>query len=87
MVTKAELEAEVEELRRLLAEEKASKIPDPADAPSADHENGGPMMAALENWPEVLEDALSELEDLPQKKPILFALGIFAVGYLIGRSR
>ena len=42
---------------------------------------------SLEAWSVQLEEALTELEDLPHKKPILFALGIFTLGYLLGRSR
>ena len=39
------------------------------------------------DWDEQIQDVLKEFEDLPHKKPLLFALGAFALGYLLGRSR
>ena len=77
MVTKAELEAEVAELRRQLADQN-SKAPD---------DSGHSIPESLEGWAHQIDDILTEFEDLPHKKPILFALGVFAVGYLIGRTR
>lgn len=92
MVTKAELEIQVAELRQQLAQLSRDKEPDTS---AASEERGtkepGPR---VEDWaesfrhlPAQIEEALSELEDLPHKKPILFALGVFALGYVIGRSR
>ncbi|WP_170773454.1 hypothetical protein [Ruegeria lacuscaerulensis] len=80
MVTKAELEAEVAELRRQLAEHanpEPPKAPEPADA----------FVDNLGHWTAQIDEVLTEFEDLPHKKPILFALGVFALGYMIGRSR
>ncbi len=81
MVTKAELEAEVAELRRQLAQQtKADKA-----EPKEDHSDS--LIDTIESWSDQMDEVLTELGELPHKKPILFALGVFALGYLIGRSR
>ncbi len=88
MVTKAELEAQVAELRRQLAEQSAARDSTTSQKPEEPEETPSDRIAdSLEAWSTQLEDALTELEDLPHKKPILFALGIFTLGYLLGRSR
>ncbi|WP_170423630.1 hypothetical protein [Ruegeria arenilitoris] len=84
MVTKTQLEAEVADLRRQLAEQ--AKEPTANETQDADAEPEG-LAENLEAWSAQLEDVMTELEEFPHKKPILFALGIFAVGYLLGRSR
>ncbi len=85
MVTKAELEAQVAELRRQLAEQTAASQKAPEPEP---HDTVADRIAEnFDNWSGQLEEALTELEDLPHKRPILFALGIFTLGYLLGRSR
>ena len=85
MVTKAELEAQVADLRRQLAEQTAAREQTSAPEP---HETVADRIAEnIDTWSGQLEEALTELEDLPHKRPILFALGIFTVGYLLGRSR
>lgn len=89
MVTKAELEAEIAELRRQLAEQPPAKNASPdkgADAPP--HETIADRLTDnLESWSTQLDDILEEFEDLPHRKSILFAAGIFALGYMLGRSR
>lgn len=87
MVTKAQLEAEVADLRRQLAEQ--SQTPDPKQPGPEDHHETvtEKITDNLDAWTTQIEEVLTELEDLPHKKPILFALGVFALGYLIGRSR
>ncbi|WP_377193962.1 hypothetical protein [Ruegeria meonggei] len=87
MVTKTQLEAEVANLRRQLAEQ--SKTSDPKQPQPDDHHETvtEKITDNLDAWTTQIEEVLTELEDLPQKKPILFALGVFALGYLIGRSR
>ena len=92
MVTKAELEQQVAELKRQLAEYSRNEKPiehrETNDQQTPDHEMISEAWAEnLRHLPGQIEDVLTELEDLPHKKPILFALGVFALGYLIGRSR
>ncbi|WP_170551958.1 hypothetical protein [Ruegeria atlantica] len=85
MVTKAELEAQVADLRRQLAEQTATREQTQRPEP---HDTVAERIAEnIDNWTGQLEEALTELEDLPHKRPILFALGIFTLGYLLGRSR
>lgn len=89
MVTKAELEAEVAALRRQLAEQ-AKMDRATADTEPKDKSGEAPadwISENLDTWSSQLEEALTELDHLPHKKPILFALGIFTLGYLLGRSR
>ena len=87
MATKAELEAELAVLRRQLAErDKAAKertaetAKEPADDPDTDGETSG------EDWDALFKEIVEEFENLPQKRPLLVAAGIFAFGWLIGRS-
>ncbi|MBO9412518.1 MULTISPECIES: hypothetical protein [unclassified Ruegeria] len=81
MVTKAELEAEVAELRRQLAER--SQTENPAETESVTEQ----ISDTLDQWTSQIDEVLTEFEDIPHKKSIMFAIGIFAVGYLMGRSR
>ncbi|WP_170377044.1 hypothetical protein [Ruegeria atlantica] len=85
MVTKAELEAQVADLRRQLAEQTATR--EQAQRPEPHDTVADKIAENIDNWTGQLEEALTELEDLPHKRPILFALGIFTLGYLLGRSR
>jgi len=81
MATKAELEAEVLRLRAELERQPARdlKEEEPALEPEEDTEH--------ESWEDSLSDIVTALEDLPQKQPVMLALGALAVGYLIGRAR
>lgn len=93
MATKAQLEAELAELRQQLAQQarrddsgseaelaKSAERPgDDATDPDAEADNP--------DWETQLQEVLKEVEDLPHKKPLLLALGALALGYLIGRSR
>ncbi|WP_170533296.1 hypothetical protein [Ruegeria atlantica] len=85
MVTKAELEAQVADLRRQLAEQTATR--EQAQRPEPHDTVADRIAENIDNWTGQLEEALTELEDLPHKRPILFSLGIFTLGYLLGRSR
>ena len=87
MATKTELEAELAVLRRQLAErDKAAEertaetAKEPADDPDTDGETSG------EDWDALFKEIVEEFENLPQKRPLLVAAGIFAFGWLIGRS-
>ena len=91
MVTKAELEAEVAELRRQLAEHAGAQKGAPTSNSGTD---SGPKASAadgllenLDSWSAQVEEVMTELEEFPHKKPILFALGIFTLGFILGRSR
>ncbi len=85
MATKAELEAELADLRKQLAERPtpAPQAPDEPETQAA----GDEAKAAEIDWDKEVGDIMAQLEDIPQKQPLLLALGAFAVGYLIGRSR
>lgn len=99
MVTKAELEAELAELKREMAAREATQA-SREDAKEA---------AASDTAPDSMRDALSralqshgidpsdldldglwqqisgEAEDLMQKRPALAAIAIFALGFILGR--
>ncbi|MBE1293190.1 MAG: hypothetical protein GJ677_11920 [Rhodobacteraceae bacterium] len=85
MATKAELEAELKQLRAELSERDAALDAAKASRTDADHET------ELEDDSPSLEtdigEILAELEEFPHKQPLMFALGAFAVGYLIGRMK
>ncbi|SHF10350.1 hypothetical protein SAMN05444279_11725 [Ruegeria intermedia] len=90
MVTKAELEKQVTELKRQL-EERSEQAPAQA-APEADtmdttSDLSEKLSETLDEWAGELDDVLTELDSLPHKKAILFALGVFALGYMMGRAR
>ena len=88
MATKAELEAELSQLRAELAtrdadvksESPVEEITNVRQTPNA----AGEERASFEND---INDILADLEEIPHKQPLLFALGALAVGYLIGRMK
>lgn len=82
MVTKAELEKQVAELKEQLARQ-----PDPDAKPSEPGPEPVADTASAQDWETVVQDVIAELKDIPNEKPILLALGAFALGYLVGRSR
>lgn len=80
MVTKAELEAEIVELRRQLAERRQPEISlVDAQKETADESE--------HDWQTELTNTLTMIEDFPHKNPMMVALGAFAIGYLLGRTR
>ncbi len=83
MATKAELEAELKQLRAELAERNAAaEVKETSEVdlePEMDDES-----PSLETD---IGEILAELEEFPHKQPLIFALGAFAVGYLIGRMK
>lgn len=86
MATKAELEAELADLKQQMAErEKADRVtpeePSEPEAPASDA-----VTAETQSWEALFEELTTELENLPQKKPLLLALGAFGLGYMLGRS-
>lgn len=97
MATKAQLEAELADLKMQLAQrgaatDRSSEAEIVKPVPSAGQQAGDGLVAPDTepedlDWEAQLQDLLRDLEDLPQKKPLLLALGALALGYLIGRSR
>lgn len=83
MATKAELEAEVLRLRAELEQRDVAPREEKPEPEVAQE----PREGDDESWDQSLADVLEVLEDLPQKQPIMLALGALAVGYLIGRAR
>ncbi|WP_412554738.1 hypothetical protein [Shimia sp. MIT1388] len=83
MATKAELEAELKQLREeLAARDAATEVKETSEVdaePEMDDES--PSLEAD------IGEILAELEEFPHKQPLMFALGAFAVGYLIGRMK
>ena len=88
MATKAELEVELAELRRQLAERDRAAEQHTSDpnTPDANAETDEATKADGEDWDELFKDIAKEFENLPLKRPLLVAAGIFAFGWLIGRS-
>lgn len=91
MATKAELESELADLRRQLAERPAVVETDEAEPPEADTaepETQKDEAAEAEiDWEQEVADVFAQFDDMTHKKPLLFALGAFSIGYLIGRSK
>ncbi len=85
MATKAELQAELLALRRQLAE-RSSQQQDVREEPHEDEEPPETPEPHTD-WDREVSEIMSELEDFPHKQPLLFALGAFTVGFLIGRAR
>ncbi len=96
MVTKAELEAQVVELRRQLDEKPQAETETTQDRGteanktslgSENREHETDVSRAIEDLSGEFERVLADLDNLPHKKSILFALGVFTLGYMIGRSK
>lgn len=91
MATKAQLEAELAELRQQLAQQarRNDSGSEAEPAKSAERPGGDAADPEADNpdWETQLQEVLKEVEDLPHKKPLLLALAALALGYLIGRSR
>ncbi len=87
MATKAELELELADLKRQFAERKELEPTaetlddDKAEMTVSDNED------SEIDWEAELGELVDQLDDLTHKKPLLFALGAFAIGYLLGRSK
>lgn len=94
MATKAQLEAELTKLRAELKEVRNSQTPSkdadadtegPAPEPETDSAD---ILHAMQDgdFGTALHQLTEELEGLTSRKPLLTALGVFVVGYLIGRT-
>lgn len=94
MVTKAELEKQVADLKRQLEEKTVAADEAKSGAHGAREklketiqDIPGKLSDEFEDWSGEIDTVLQELDSLPHKKAILFALGVFALGYMVGRSR
>jgi hypothetical protein len=95
MISEARLNAEVAELRRMLAEAQAAKrvdakpMPPHAAAVSAPHGQATPLggrPAAIE-LEAAVDQMVIEVKGAYRRHPFAIALGAVAVGFLIGRRR
>lgn len=88
MATKAELEAELADLRKQLDESRtyAARSEDP-EMSSAEASTEAPSSEDSQPWEDNLSDLLEELDRIPHKNALLLGLGIFTVGFLLGRSK
>ncbi len=94
MATKAELEAELADLRKKLADTKADAkaddAPEPDEDPPASTGGLAGILAEHDVKTEDLEDLwnqlVKELDGLPQRKPLLTAAAAFALGFILGRA-
>ncbi|SFC02467.1 hypothetical protein [Tropicimonas isoalkanivorans] len=95
MISEARLNAEVAELRRMLAESQAAKraaakpVPPHAAAASAPRrpitpKAGLPAVTELET---VVDQMVGEVKGAYRRHPFAIALGAVAVGFLLGRRR
>lgn len=81
MATKAELEAELAELRQQLAAR-----PEPEADP--DSEAGTGLFDGEKiDWEHEATELIGQFDELARKKPLLLALGAFSIGFMLGRSR
>lgn len=90
MATKAELETELAELRRQLAERPQSISPsEPEPAEDGDDNADADTAGGFESLDleKEIETLISDIDNFPHKQALLFALGVFALGYIVGRNR
>ena len=93
MATKEELETELAEMKTQLAELQAEKSARKTKGSSEDiAELAVPEATSTEDAPKddlqkLVEKLTGALEDHPATKTLLIVLGVFGVGYLLGRSR
>ncbi|CUH52489.1 hypothetical protein [Shimia marina] len=88
MATKAELEAELADLRKQLDESRANAArSEDAETSSTEVNTEAPSSEDSQPWEDNLSDLLEELDQIPHKNALLLGLGIFAVGFLLGRSK
>ncbi len=85
MATKAELEAELKQLRAELSERDAAL--DAAKTSRMDEDQEAELEDDSPSLETDIGEILAELEEFPHKQPLMFALGAFALGYLIGRMK
>ena len=96
MATKAELEKELSKLREELSESKKmasmSQTSPPQDIPEETSAEEGvvheDIIASIEegHLDTIFQQVAKEVESFSNKKPVLMALGVFGLGFLLGRS-
>lgn len=89
MATKAELEVELARLRQELKESRhATPQKEAQSEPQAivDENEDGSESFKSGDIEDMFQHLLDEIETLPIRKPVLTALGVFFVGYVLGRS-
>ncbi|MBU2942798.1 hypothetical protein [Shimia thalassica] len=86
MATKAELEAELAELKKQLAQRPEKQAEPEERVPSTQTEDAPPAEAPID-WDKEISEVMTHLEEFPHKQPLLLAFGAFAIGYMIGRSK
>ncbi|WP_294220328.1 hypothetical protein [uncultured Shimia sp.] len=88
MATKAELEAELAQLRAELASRdagiKSESLVEVTNTTSSTPDATDDVNGSFDND---IKEILADLEEIPHKQPLLLALGALAVGYLIGRMK
>lgn len=90
MATKAELESELADLKRQLAERPVVVAEPEGDSVVEDAVNDNPETdpdSKPVDWETEITDLIAQLDDITHKKPLLLALGALTVGYLLGRSK
>jgi hypothetical protein len=88
MATKAELEAELAQLRAELASRDADvKLESLVEVTNATSATPDATNDVNGNFYNDIKEILADLEEIPHKQPLLLSLGALAVGYLIGRMK
>jgi hypothetical protein len=85
MATKAELESELADLKRQLAERPVVVAEHEGDSAKEDSDTAAASKPV--DWETEITDLIGQLDDITHKKPLLLALGALTVGYLLGRSK
>ena len=85
MATKAELEAELAELKLQMAQTETEKTEREAELP--DDDTSADSLTAFEISDIAVKDLIKEIETFANKKPLISLLAAFMVGYVIGRAK
>ena len=85
MATKAELEAELADLKAQLA--KNSEAAETAASEAEAEEEQAEQPAPLEISDTLIKDLVKEVETLATDKPLITLVAAFVVGYIVGRAR
>ncbi len=90
MATKAELEAELAVLKKQLAERPVATSESKAEFStdiSAEVDDDSYSSGESLNIEKEIGEFLEDLDNVPHKQALLLALGVFALGYMLGRAR
>ncbi len=83
MATKAELEAELADLKAQLEANSAREEPAATDDPVEAQE----APPAIEVSEDMVKDFVKELQSFATEKPMITLLAAFLIGYVVGRAR